>query len=1220
MNSHFGDPHSPATALSSPSPSTSNRHHPFPKVLCDIYRVGEELGRGAYGTVFLGLDTRTGEHVAIKALSFEHLSADALSGVASEVELLQNLNHRNIVKYLGSFRTSTHLYIILELMENGSLSNVIKTSKFGPFPESLIPVYVHQVLQGLAYLHAQGVVHRDIKGANILTTKEGVVKLADFGVAAKIGGEIGEAALGGGGGGHNNSTNIDDGESRDVSPQGTPYWMAPEVVEMKPVTTAADIWSVGCLAVELLTGSPPYFDLQPMSALYNIVQDKHPPIPNDISDEMRDFLLNCFQKDPAARPSAEELLQHPWVQYNRRTLRSTWSKATTARKKEELGSIVSVMERLLLDNNGNQQQKQLGEESAPSTPTDKHGADGSSEEEEEEDEDEAMHEELLSTLAADPTGLGLLEHLEGHHLGSDGRGLEGGGVMGGASLLTNNSRPLSGNGNGGPGAGGEGVSQSADMHRRAAAEVRRQLASLQLNVPPGERSIRAEAAAAASCRVLIKYISTDSLLRALFLAEGGVSSLRELLDAPSERLLGASLDLLLVLCAEDTRAAEACCLFGLIPAALRYTAPNYPPDARLSAAQLAALLAKKSKVTCQMLVACQGIPFVMTLLDEGQQTAYELELMQSAMSTLWAILHHSQMKGWSITANAYFRLLGHHGAPYRIAKVLPWVLKNCLAVENNSNSTGGGNGSTSVLQQPWQAATTSGSSNPIGNNLSSGPRHSRSASMPQDSMKGMHPHMNGSQPSPTAVSAGKASVAGTRRSFMSPPSFASKQGGGGKGTAGKDLLAQRSSVSESDAQKQTTANPSSSQMPPLQALFESLLNFFCVMTLGDSSVKQKCAHADTLASIFSLSGMQQPVMLRLLSSIKRLSTDQGAWNGIEKAGGVLYLVAQLPRYTSAVVAAAAAADNTTTTNNNTGDGGRDNTTTTTTTTNNNNNTIPQQQRQQEEVTLGLTEVLSGLQNLCQLSRVRQEQAAVAGAVVYLCTLAKTTPTTTSNNTQVGPPSWQVQAVSILGSLAHGSPRCRAELWAHGGMDTLLQLLQQPPFHLVVLDALSFWLEAEPTRVEPQLLDDTTLDSLANILGRGALQYNYNNRVHQQQQQQQQQQYFLQHGGQERLQGILVAIQRLLNRSQRLAVALASSALPVNILELLKQPSAASALPLLEILKSLYENHPRPKEFILKNRVIGVLGALANGTLSSDQVLVRHQAQNLMDAFQVNMVF
>lgn len=1147
--------------------------------------MGEELGRGAYGTVFLGLDTRTGEHVAIKALSFERLSADALSGVASEVELLQNLNHRNIVKYLGSFRTSSHLYIILELMENGSLSNVIKTSKFGPFPESLIPVYIHQVLQGLAYLHAQGVVHRDIKGANILTTKEGVVKLADFGVAAKIGGEIGEAALGGVG---SNNNNIDDGQSRDASPQGTPYWMAPEVVEMKPVTTAADIWSVGCLAVELLTGSPPYFDLQPMSALYNIVQDKHPPIPNDISDEMRDFLLKCFQKDPAGRPSAEELLQHPWVQYNRRTLRTTWSKATTTRKKEELGSIVSVMERLLLDSNSdqNQQQKQqLGEESAPSTPIDKHGG---SEEDDEDDEDEAMHEELLSTLAADPTGLGLLEHLE-DHLRSGSGGLEGGGVVGGGVSLTNSSRPLSGTGTT-AGDGGEGVSQSADVHRRAAAEVRRQLASLHLNVPPGERSIRAEAAAAASCRVLIKYVSTDASLRALFVAEGGVSALRELLDAPSERLLVSALDLLLVLCAEDTRAAEACCLIGLIPAALRYTAPSYPPDARLPAAQLAVLLAQKSKGTCQMLVACQGIPFVMTLLDEGQQTAYELELMQSAMSTLWAILHHSQMKGWSISANAYFRLLGHHGAPYRIAKVLPWVLKNCLAVENNNNSNSNRNsrGSSSVLQQPWQSTTTSGSSTPIGNNMSNGPRHSKSASMPQDVMKGMHPYMNGSQPSPAAISASKASVGGSRQSFMSTSLSSASKKGGGEGTIGEDLIAQRSTVSESDAQNQPPTNPpssSSSQMPPLQALFESLLNFFCVMTLGDSSVKQKCAHADTLASIFSLSGMQQPVMLRMLTSIKRLSTDQGAWHGIEKAGGVLYLVAQLPRYSSAVVAAAAATANTTTT----------------TTT----------QQQQQQVTLGLIEVLSGLQNLCQLSRVRQEQAAVAGVVAYLCTLAKIKPTT-NNNTQVGPPSWQVQAVSLLGSLAHGSPRCRAELWAHGGMDTLLQLLQQPPFHLVVLDALSFWLEAEPTRVEPQLLDDTALDSLANILARGVLQYNNRD--------EEQQQYFLQHGGQERLQGILVALQRLLNRSQRLAVALASSALPVNVLELLKQPSAASALPLLEILKCLYENHPRPKEFILKNRVIGVLGALANGTVSSDQVLVRHQAQNLMDAFQVNMVF
>ncbi|KFM27029.1 Serine/threonine-protein kinase sepA [Auxenochlorella protothecoides] len=256
----------------------------FPKTLSDKYRLGEELGRGAYGHVFRGLDTRTGQHVAIKQIGLERIPAGGLPGIVREVELLKTLNHPNIVKYYGSLRTDTHLYIVLEYMENGALSGVIKSSSFGPFPETLVAVYVQQ---GLAYLHAQGVVHRDIKGANILTTKEGVVKLADFGHSA--------------------------------------------------VAPAGDIWSVGCLAIELFTGSPPYYDMQPMSALYNIVADTHPPLPRDISASMRDFLLKCFARDPRERPSAAALAEHPWVTYNRRTLRGTLQ----ARRESSTGAGVS---------------------------------------------------------------------------------------------------------------------------------------------------------------------------------------------------------------------------------------------------------------------------------------------------------------------------------------------------------------------------------------------------------------------------------------------------------------------------------------------------------------------------------------------------------------------------------------------------------------------------------------------------------------------------------------------------------------------------------------------------------------------------------------------------------------------------------------------------------------------------------------------------------------
>ncbi|KAK9866669.1 hypothetical protein WJX84_008559 [Apatococcus fuscideae] len=302
-------------------------------VLSDKYTICEELGRGAFGQVFKGIDTRTGELVAIKQLSLTGASQEVLSGIMSEIELLKNLNHRHIVQYIGSFKTRMHLYVILEYMEDGALSGIIKPNRFGVFPESLVAVYITQVLRGLAYLHAQGVVHRDIKGANILTTKEGLVKLADFGVAAKL------------------AEMEDGGAALRSSVVGTPYWMAPEVIEMTSVTSASDIWSVGCLAIELLTGQAPYFDLQPMSALFRIVQDPHPPLPQGVSPNMLDFLKQCFQKDPEKRPGAEILLMHPWVTINRQTLRASWSRTKDRKSRggrtQAHASVASVVERML---------------------------------------------------------------------------------------------------------------------------------------------------------------------------------------------------------------------------------------------------------------------------------------------------------------------------------------------------------------------------------------------------------------------------------------------------------------------------------------------------------------------------------------------------------------------------------------------------------------------------------------------------------------------------------------------------------------------------------------------------------------------------------------------------------------------------------------------------------------------------------------------------------
>ncbi|KAH9088111.1 hypothetical protein LEN26_019650 [Aphanomyces euteiches] len=258
------------------------------RIVGSHYQLGLEIGKGGFGTVFSALDLRNGKSVAIKQVSLIDMAKEELAAIESEINLLKKLHHENIVKYYNTIKEDDFLYIVLEYMENGSLAQFMK--KFGTLSETLVAMYITQVLRGLAYLHAQGVLHRDVKGANILTTKDGLVKIADFGVAIKLN----EA-------------------QKSNSVVGSPYWMAPEVIEMAGWSSASDIWSVGCTIIELLTQKPPYFDLAPMAALFRIVQDDHPPLPETISPALHDFIMKCFMKEPRLRLSAEELLQHPWI-------------------------------------------------------------------------------------------------------------------------------------------------------------------------------------------------------------------------------------------------------------------------------------------------------------------------------------------------------------------------------------------------------------------------------------------------------------------------------------------------------------------------------------------------------------------------------------------------------------------------------------------------------------------------------------------------------------------------------------------------------------------------------------------------------------------------------------------------------------------------------------------------------------------------------------------
>ncbi|KAI3698628.1 hypothetical protein L2E82_42322 [Cichorium intybus] len=246
--------------------------------------LGHEIRKGAYGRVYKGLDLEKGDFVAIEQVSLQNSAQE-------------NLNIIMWYQFRKQFLIGGGA-VNLRYVENDSLANIINPNNFGPLPEPLVAFYIAQVLEGLVYLHEEGVIHRDIKGANILTTKEGVVKLVDFGVAMKL-------------------------TEADVNMHfvaGTPYWMAPEVIEMTGVCATSDIWSVGCTVIELFTGVPPYYDLQPMPALFRIIQDEIPPLPDSLSPGVTDFLRQCFNKDARLRPDAKTLLSHPWIQSSRRVV------------------------------------------------------------------------------------------------------------------------------------------------------------------------------------------------------------------------------------------------------------------------------------------------------------------------------------------------------------------------------------------------------------------------------------------------------------------------------------------------------------------------------------------------------------------------------------------------------------------------------------------------------------------------------------------------------------------------------------------------------------------------------------------------------------------------------------------------------------------------------------------------------------------------------------
>ncbi|KAI1074666.1 kinase-like domain-containing protein [Whalleya microplaca] len=268
---------------------------------------GALIGQGSFGSVYLALHAVTGELLAVKQVETPSPGANSqtdarkksmIDALKREIGLLRELRHANIVQYLGASSSAEHLNIFLEYVPGGSVQTMLNS--YGALPEPLVRSFVRQILNGLSYLHNRDIIHRDIKGANILVDNKGTIKISDFGISKKL-----------------EASNILSGANNNKhrpSLQGSVFWMAPEVVKQTSYTRKADIWSLGCLVVEMMTGTHPFPDCSQLQAIFKIGGGKAAPtIPDDASDDAIEFLSRTFEIDHNLRPSADELMLSPFL-------------------------------------------------------------------------------------------------------------------------------------------------------------------------------------------------------------------------------------------------------------------------------------------------------------------------------------------------------------------------------------------------------------------------------------------------------------------------------------------------------------------------------------------------------------------------------------------------------------------------------------------------------------------------------------------------------------------------------------------------------------------------------------------------------------------------------------------------------------------------------------------------------------------------------------------
>ncbi|KAJ6664550.1 hypothetical protein lerEdw1_006123 [Lerista edwardsae] len=256
---------------------------------------GNKIGEGQYGKVYTCISVDTGELMAMKEIRFQPNDHKTIKETADELKIFEGIKHPNLVRYFGVELHREEMYIFMEYCDEGTLEEV---SRLG-LQEHVIRLYTKQITTAINVLHEHGIVHRDIKGANIFLTSSGLIKLGDFGCSVKL----------------KNNTQTMPGEVN--STLGTAAYMAPEVITRAKGEghgRAADIWSLGCVVIEMVTGKRPWHEYEHnFQIMYRVGMGHKPPIPDRISPEGKDFLSHCLESDPKMRWTASQLLDHPFV-------------------------------------------------------------------------------------------------------------------------------------------------------------------------------------------------------------------------------------------------------------------------------------------------------------------------------------------------------------------------------------------------------------------------------------------------------------------------------------------------------------------------------------------------------------------------------------------------------------------------------------------------------------------------------------------------------------------------------------------------------------------------------------------------------------------------------------------------------------------------------------------------------------------------------------------